>query len=80
LCNRFAERSELHVVREAAPTVDLDHGKPLAVLGLERLVARDVHLPQPEAQLDLKRPDLGQRPLAEMAALRVVDDDVGGYG
>jgi hypothetical protein len=80
LCNCCTERIEVHVVCEAAPSVDLDHREPLAVLGLERLVAGDVHLAQPEPELGLERPDLDERPLAEVAALRVVDDDVGGYG
>lgn len=70
----------MDVVREAPPPVDLHDRKPLAVLGLERLVAGDVDLAQPEAELALEPPELRQRPLAEVAALRVVDDDVGGYG
>jgi hypothetical protein len=80
LCNRTAERIDLDVVGEAPPAVDLDHGEPLAVLGLERLVARDIDLAEPEAELGLAGSDLGQRPFAEVAPLGVVDDDVGGYG
>jgi hypothetical protein len=80
LCNRFAQRVDLDVVGEAPPPVDLDDGEPLAILRLERLVAGDVHLPEREAELDLKRPHLAEGALAEVAALRVVDDDVGGYG
>jgi hypothetical protein len=45
LCNRTAERVDLEVVREAAAAVDLDDREPLAVLGLEGLVAADVDLP-----------------------------------
>jgi hypothetical protein len=80
LCNRFAKDVDLHVVCEATSSVDFDHRKPLAVLVLERVVARDVHLAQPEAELCVELPDLCERPLAEVAALRVIDDDVGGYG
>jgi hypothetical protein len=80
LCNRTAEGIDLEVVREAPPTVDLDDREPLAVLGLERVVAGDVHLAEGEPELGLERANLRQRPLAEVAALRVVDDDVGGYG
>jgi len=80
LCNRLAKCTDMHVICEAAASVDLDDRKPLAVFGLERVVARDVHLTQAEAELHLERPYLRERPLAEMAALGVVDDDVGGYG
>jgi hypothetical protein len=80
LCNRSAEGIDLKVVRETAPAVDLDHREPLAVLGLEGIVAGDVDLPQIEAELRLEGSQLFERPLAEVAALRVVDDDVGGYG
>jgi hypothetical protein len=68
------------VVREAAPAVDHDHRQPLAVLGLECVVTGDVHLAEREPELRLERPHLHERPVAEVAALRVVDDDVGGYG
>ena len=80
MCNRLAKRGDVHVVRKAAPSVDLDDRQPLAIFGLERLVAGDIHLPQREAELGLERPDLRECPLAEVTALRVVDDDVGGYG
>jgi hypothetical protein len=80
LCNRGTEGIGLQVVGETPPTPDLDDREPLAILGLERLVTRDVHLPQVEAELALERPHLLERPVAEVAALRVVDDDVGGYG
>jgi hypothetical protein len=80
LCNRTAEGIDLDVVCEAAPAVDLDDRQPLAVLGLERLVAGDVDLAEPETELVLEGSQLRQRPLAEVATLRVIDDDVGGYG
>jgi hypothetical protein len=77
LCNRAAERVLLEVVREAPATVDLDDGKPRAVFRLERLVAADVDLAQHEAELSLQVPQSSDRDLAEVAPLRVVDDDLG---
>jgi hypothetical protein len=80
LCNRAAECVDLKVIREAAATVDLDDREPLAVFGLEGLVAGDIDLAEREAELGLERPHLRERPLTKVAARRVVDDDVGGYG
>jgi len=80
LCNRRAQHIDLDVVGKPPPSVDFDDREPLAVFGLEGLVAGDIDLAEREAQLGLERPDLRERPLAEMAARRVVDDDVGGYG
>jgi hypothetical protein len=79
LCNRFPQGLGLDVVREAAPAVDLDDRQPLPVLGLERRVAGDVHLAQLEAELVPERPHLRERALAQVAALRVINDDLG-YG
>ncbi len=71
----------MDVVREAPPAVDLDHRQPGAILGLERGIARDVDLPELEAQAFLSVANDLERPLAEVAALRVVDDDARrGYG
>ena len=80
MCNRSAQRIDLDVVGETPPAVDLHHREPFPVLGLEGLVPADIDLAEREAELGLERPDLVERPLAEVAALRVVDDDVGGYG
>jgi hypothetical protein len=80
LCNRGAQHIDLDVVGETPPSVDLDDREPLPVFGFERLVAADIHLAQREAELGLERPNLRERALAEVAARRVVDDDVGGYG
>jgi hypothetical protein len=82
LCNRSPEGFGLDVVREAAPAVDLDDGQPLPILRLERRVAADVHLAQLEAELVPQRPHLRERALAQVAAFRVVDDDLRalGYG
>jgi hypothetical protein len=79
LCNRAPECVGLHVVCEAAPSVDLDDRKPFSILGLEDLVPGDVHLSQDEPELGLELPDLRERALAEVAVGRVIDDDVG-YG
>ena len=79
LCNRPPERVRLHVVREAAPAVDLDHGQPFPVFGLEGGIAGDVDLAQVEAELLVELGDHAAGFLAEMAARGVVDDDFG-YG
>jgi hypothetical protein len=67
------------VVGKTSAAVDLDDRQPLAVLGLERLVAADVDLAEREAELCLQLPQSSDGDLAEVAPLRVVDDDVG-YG
>ena len=79
LCNRPPERVRLHVVGEAPPAVDLDHGQPFPVFGLERGVAGDVHLAEVEAELVPKVRDHAAGALAEMAPIGVVEDDLG-YG
>ena len=79
LCNRPPERVRLHVVREAAPAVDLDHRQPLPVFGLEGGIAGDVDLAQVEAELLTELGHQAAGLLAEMAARGVVDDDLG-YG
>ena len=80
MCNRSPERVDLDVVREAPPSVDLDNRQPLAVRGLESRIAADVDLLEREAELVPERPQLPERPLAEVAPLCVVDGDAGGYG
>jgi hypothetical protein len=79
LCNRSTEGVGLHVVREPAPAVDLHDRDPLAVLGLEGLVAGDVHLAQVEAELPVQLGDDAAGPLAQVAARGVIQDDLG-YG
>jgi hypothetical protein len=78
LCGRQAapERLLLHVVGARAPAVDLDHRDPFAVCRLERRVPVDRDLLELEPELVPQRPYLCERALAEMAALRVVDDDL----
>ena len=80
MCNRAPERFDLHVVGEAPPAVDLDHGQPLAVGRLEDRVAADVHLLEGEAELGPQPAQLLERALAQVAALGVVDDDARRYG
>ena len=80
MCNRTAEGFDLDVVGEAAAPVDLDDREPLAIFSLESVVAGDVDLAEGEAELRLELPHLLEGPLAEVAALSVIDDDVGGYG
>jgi hypothetical protein len=79
LCNRSAEGVRLDVVGETAPSVDLDHRQPFAVLGLEGGIPGDVDLAQVEAELLPERRDDAAGALAQVAARGVIDDDVG-YG
>ena len=66
----------MHVIDETAPAVDLHHGQPLAVRGLERGVARDVDLAQVEPELLPEPGDHAAGALAEVAARGVVQDDL----
>jgi hypothetical protein len=79
LCNRPAQRVGMHVVDETPAAVDLDHRDPLAVFGLEPGVAVDRDLAQVEAEFVPRRVDDATGGLAEMAASRGVEDDLG-YG
>ena len=69
----------MHVVDEAPSRVDLDDRDPLPVLGLELLVAVDRDLTELEAELVARSADDPPGRLAEMAAGRRVEDDLG-YG
>jgi hypothetical protein len=72
LCVDFAPKSSrIDEVDEGPPTVDLDHGKPFPVPGFELRVTGDVDLVERLAALH----EDGARPLAEVASLRVVEDD-----
>jgi hypothetical protein len=62
------------VVGKTPPAVDLDHRDPLAVRRLELRVPADVDLAQVERELLAKPAQLLERALAEVAALRVIDD------
>ena len=67
----------MDVVGEDPLAVDLDDGQPLAVTGLELGVARDVHLLEREAELGAELLELLARPVAEVAALCVIERDYG---
>jgi hypothetical protein len=73
--HRAAERVLLQVVDEPPLAVDLDHRQPLAVRPLELGIAADVDLLEIEVELVAQAGDLLPRALAEVAALRVEDDD-----
>ena len=67
----------MDVVGEDPLAVDLDHGEPFPVALLQLGVARDVDLFEREAELGAELLELLARPVAEMAALRVVEGDYG---
>ena len=69
----------MDVVDETPAAVDLDHGDPLPVRGLELGLTVDGDLAQLEAQLGLRRRHHAARRLAEVAADRREQDDLG-YG
>ena len=79
MCNRATQRVRMDVVDETPPAVDLHHGDPLAVGGLELGIAVDRHLAQLEAELVARSRDDAPGRLAEMAARRGEEDDLG-YG
>jgi hypothetical protein len=82
LCLHFApKRTSVDVEDEGALSPDLDHGQPLAVAGLELGIAGDVDLLELERAVLPRGRDDRARPLAQVAALRVVDRDLRpGYG
>jgi hypothetical protein len=69
----------VHVVDEPAPPVDLHDRDPLAVYLLELGIAVDRDLPQLEAELVARSGDDPPGRLAQMAAGRREEDDLG-YG
>jgi hypothetical protein len=69
----------MDVVDEAPPAVDLHDRDPLAIRSLERGIALDRDLPQLEAELVPRSGDDAPGRLAEMAAGRGEEDDLG-YG
>jgi len=72
-----AQRVRVDVVGEDPLAVDLDDGEPFPVALLQLGVARDVDLFEREAELAAELLELLARPVAEMAALRVVEGDYG---
>ena len=80
LCTEAApEGVRVHVVRERPRSVDFDHGQPLAVPRLQLGIAADVDLPKVELDLLANREQDIARTVAQVAALRVVENDLG-YG
>jgi hypothetical protein len=81
LCGELAtEGVGRDVVDERLRAVDLDHGDQLPVAGLERRIARDVHLAQLESELGAQLLQRSPGALAEMALRRVIEDDAVRYG
>ena len=70
----------VHEVHERPLAVDLDHRQPLAVARLELGVAGDVDLGELELRVRAHGDERLPRPLAEVAAGRVVEDDLRRYG
>ncbi|HET8751653.1 MAG TPA: hypothetical protein VFM43_03905 [Gaiellaceae bacterium] len=79
LCNRTAQRVRVDVVDEPPPALDLDDGDPFAIGRLELGIAVDGDLAQLEALLLLGLDDDAAGGLAEVAARRGEEDDLG-YG
>jgi hypothetical protein len=79
LCDLPAERIGLDEICERPLAVDLHDRKPLAVVGLELLVAADVDLLELEPQLVPRRLDDPARGGAEVTPFGVEEDDAG-YG
>ena len=68
------------MIRERPLAVDLDHRQPLAVAFFELRVAGDVDLRELEAGVRGDGDERLPRPLAQVAAWRVVEDDLRRYG
>jgi hypothetical protein len=80
LCGDPAAESDLvDVVDERALAADLDHRQPLPVTRLQLRVTADVDLGQREPELVPQPGNLRACPLAQMAALGVVERDRYGY-
>ena len=79
MCKRPPQRVGVHVVDETPPAVDLHHRDPLAVRGLELEIAVDRDLAQLEVELVVCGGDDAPGRLAEVAARRGEEDDLG-YG
>jgi len=77
LCAEFAAKgTRIHVVHEGALAVDLHDGEPLPVTSLELGIAPDVDLVELEVDFLAGLFENPARAFAEVAALRVVEDDV----
>ena len=81
MCEQFPnKRGLVEVVDEGPLAVDLDHRQPLAVAPLQLGVTGDVDLSELEVRVRGDRNERLPRPLAQVAAWRVVEDDLRRYG
>jgi hypothetical protein len=77
LCGYFATKSSgIHVIDESALAVDLDDRQPLPILRLEPRIPVDVDLLELEVGLFPHLFENRARAFAEVAALRVIQDDL----
>jgi hypothetical protein len=77
LCGYFATKSIwIHVVDESALSVDLHNRQPLAIPRLEPRIPADVDLLELEVGLSADLFENRARAFAEVAALRVIQDDL----
>ena len=77
MCGRQTapKRVLVDVVREQPFAVELDHRQPLAVALLQLGVAVDRDLLELEPELPAKRPQLRERPLAEVAPVGMEENN-----
>jgi hypothetical protein len=77
LCGYFATKSIwIHVVDESPLAVDLHNRQPLAILRLEPRIPADVDLLELEVCFFADLFEKRARAFAEVAALRVIQDDL----
>ena len=77
MCRYFApKRISIDVIDESALAVDLDDRQPLAILRLEPRIPADVDLVELEVGLFADLFENHARAFAEVAALRVIQDDL----
>jgi hypothetical protein len=77
LCDYFATKSIwIHVIDESPLAVDLHNRQPLAILRLEPRIPADVGLLEFEVGLFADLFENQARAFAEVAAFRVIQDDL----
>jgi hypothetical protein len=77
LCGYFAPKGIwIHVIDESALAVDLHDREPLAILRLEPGIPADVNFIEFEVDLLADLFENRARAFAEVAALRVIEDDL----
>ena len=77
MCAYFATKSIwIHVIDESALSVDLHNRQPLAILRLEPWIPADVDFLELEVGLFADLFENRARAFAELAALRVIQDDL----